>query len=69
MCGIAGMVGLSYDDATVSAMLDTMQRRGPDANGQYRTAECCLLHSRLAIIDLEKGRQPMRFVWNNEETL
>ena len=66
MCAIAGMIGLSFDDITVNSMLDTMHRRGPDANGQYRGSGCCLLHSRLAIIDPEGGSQPMRLVWQNE---
>lgn len=66
MCAIAGMIGLSFDDITVKSMLDTMHRRGPDANGQYRGSGCCLLHSRLAIIDPEGGSQPMRLVWQNE---
>ena len=66
MCAIAGMIGLSFDDLTVDAMLETMRRRGPDAKGQYRELGCCLLHSRLAIIDPDGGSQPMQFNWNNE---
>lgn len=67
MCGIAGMVGLPYDDISICAMLETMHRRGPDANGQYCARVCCLLHSRLAIIDPAGGQQPMQLAWKNEE--
>ena len=43
-----------------------MARRGPDGNGIYRTDECTLLHSRLAIIDPEGGAQPMTLDWAGE---
>lgn len=66
MCGIAGMINAPSDDKTVSAMLNTMLRRGPDGNGVYRDDYCCLLHSRLAIIDPAGGRQPMSAVWGDE---
>ena len=66
MCGIAGMFGLSNQDATINRMLSTMSRRGPDDNGVYQDGECCLLHSRLAIIDPEGGRQPMSLFWQGE---
>lgn len=66
MCGIAGMIGLSYDDAVIKKMLSTMRRRGPDDSDAYCFENGCLLHSRLAIIDLNGGRQPMRCTWNNE---
>lgn len=66
MCGIAGMIGIPYSDTTIEAMLETMGRRGPDANGRFCTDSCCLLHSRLAIIDPEGGRQPMELAWKNE---
>lgn len=60
MCGIAGMVGLDATDAAVKKMLGSMAHRGPDDASCYRSPEATLLHSRLAIIDLEGGRQPMR---------
>ena len=66
MCGIAGMVGLSYDKKTVTAMLETMRRRGPDENGVFHFDGGCLLHSRLTVIDPEGGHQPMTLVWKNE---
>lgn len=66
MCGIAGMVGLSCSENTASQMLSTMLHRGPDGNGIYQEADCTLLHSRLAIIDLGGGAQPMELKWGNE---
>ena len=59
VCGIAGMLNAVSDRQVVSSMLDTMKRRGPDDNGVYADDICCLLHSRLAIIDLNGGKQPM----------
>lgn len=61
MCGIAGTVGTFTDHAAFEPILKTMMRRGPDDHGIFRKAECCLMHSRLAIIDPEGGRQPMQF--------
>lgn len=59
MCGIGGLVGLYSNDIICDAMLRTMHRRGPDGRGVYADGPCTLLHSRLAIIDPEGGKQPM----------
>lgn len=59
MCGIAGMVGRSYDENILHKMLDSMRHRGPDDTGIARMQECALLHSRLAIVDIAGGVQPM----------
>ena len=66
MCAIAGIIGLKTDTATINAMLDTMRRRGPDAHGTYLHEDTALLHTRLAIIDLDGGRQPMELDWAGE---
>lgn len=66
MCAIAGIIDLSYDLTIIDSMLATMQRRGPDANGCKAMNGCCLLHSRLAVIDLEGGVQPMDFETEGE---
>ena len=66
MCGIAGIVGLTAADTTVKKMLATMKRRGPDESGIYQNDDITMLHSRLAIIDFCKGKQPMHFTWANE---
>ncbi len=66
MCGIAGMIGLCCNDTIASELLKTMRHRGPDGSGCYTEADCFLMHSRLAVIDPERGRQPMSFSWNGE---
>jgi len=66
MCGIAGMLGLRSDKKIQTEMLSTMHRRGPDGCGIYQEGECCLLHSRLAIIDPQGGAQPMHLSWGDE---
>lgn len=67
MCGIAGYIGLhrpSEDKAR--ACLTLMRHRGPDGSGEYRVLDAdgqhvLLLHSRLAIIDLDmRSNQPFR---------
>ena len=67
MCAIAGMISMNADVATVEAMLKTMARRGPDASASWSRDEVVLLHSRLAIIDLEGGKQPMELHHGGEE--
>ena len=64
MCGIAGMVGM--ENRGSDRMLATMARRGPDSQGIYSVPGCTLLHSRLAIIDPEGGKQPMPLSWAGE---
>lgn len=66
MCGIAGILGLPSSDTITEAMLSTMRRRGPDAQGIYRQGDCTLMHTRLAVIDPERGRQPMVINWGGE---
>lgn len=67
MCGIAGSIGLAYDEVSIQKMLNTMKRRGPDAQDKFFCNSCCLLHSRLAIVDLDGGKQPMHLTWNGEK--
>ena len=67
MCAIAGILGMPFDTNVMDAMLSTMLERGPDGNGSFMERECCLLHSRLAIIDLVGGSQPMALQWGAED--
>lgn len=67
MCAIAGILGLPFDSQILDALLRTMQHRGPDGTGSYMQRQCCLLHSRLAIVDPEGGAQPMQLNWSGEE--
>ena len=66
MCAIAGMIGLKADEKTLGAMLRSMHRRGPDAEGIYANGEVTFLHARLIIRDPEGGGQPMRLSWAGE---
>ncbi len=63
MCGIAGIVGreraFAPDAELLSAMLDAIAHRGPDGEGIHIDGPAALGHKRLAIIDLDSGRQPM----------
>lgn len=67
MCAIAGILGLSFDSRILEAFLSTMLHRGPDGTGSYMERGCCLLHSRLAIVDPEGGAQPMSLRQGDEE--
>ncbi len=67
MCGIAGYLRLRPEDSApispnvAREMLAAIRRRGPDGEGQWRSADdlCWLGHRRLAIVDLHTGDQPM----------
>ncbi|MBI4531561.1 MAG: asparagine synthase B [Candidatus Latescibacteria bacterium] len=58
MCGIAGIL-YGHDIRTVEKMITTLRHRGPDGHGLWHDAHCVLGHTRLSIIDLEGGAQPM----------
>jgi len=58
VCGILGFVGTDWQAAAPDA-LETLHSRGPDAQGTLALGEALLGHARLAVIDLEGGRQPM----------
>lgn len=66
MCGIAGIISLEAKQETLKQMLKTMARRGPDVSGIWQKEGCSLLHSRLAIIDPEGGKQPMELLFAGE---
>ncbi len=62
MCGIAGL--MTYDgapppSAPLRAMEAALRHRGPDGIGQYRSADVGMVQTRLAIIDLATGAQPL----------
>ncbi len=66
MCGIAGMIGRAFNETAADEMLATMKRRGPDEQNIVSIDDCLLLHSRLAIIDPRRGKQPMHLGWAGE---
>ncbi|MBV8456486.1 MAG: asparagine synthase (glutamine-hydrolyzing) [Acetobacteraceae bacterium] len=63
MCGIAGLILSSAapppDAAMLSRMIRALAHRGPDGNGHIVIGRAALAQSRLAIIDLETGDQPL----------
>ncbi|MEW5946366.1 MAG: asparagine synthase (glutamine-hydrolyzing) [bacterium] len=58
MCGICGFAGFR-DDALLARMCAALAHRGPDDEGMIAHERVSLGHRRLAIIDLETGRQPI----------
>jgi asparagine synthase (glutamine-hydrolysing) len=63
MCGIAGIYGdLSKHDSPISLakkMAFQLQHRGPDGSAYYNDKHALLVHTRLSIIDIEGGEQPI----------
>lgn len=61
MCGIFGIAGniKKIDKSKMPLMLDSLSRRGPDEKGVVEFSNCILGHTRLSIIDLLSGHQPM----------
>jgi asparagine synthase (glutamine-hydrolysing) len=59
MCGIAGIVGGAPMRPTLEAMLAALEHRGPDDRGVHLGDDVALGMTRLAIIDLVTGRQPL----------
>lgn len=75
MCGIAGAISFKEDMREDMKVYENMQHallhRGPDQRGIVLTKEAALIHTRLAVIDIPDGRQPMTFenftiVYNGE---
>jgi asparagine synthase (glutamine-hydrolysing) len=61
MCGIVGFLGLHLGDnvARANAMCDRIAHRGPDGRGVTEHDDVVLAMVRLAIVDVEHGKQPM----------
>lgn len=63
MCGIAGIYQRrgGLDESEIQAMTQALAHRGPDGSGVWLSPErtCALGHTRLAIVDLAGGAQPM----------
>ncbi|MEZ4258138.1 MAG: asparagine synthase (glutamine-hydrolyzing) [Polyangiaceae bacterium] len=59
MCGIAGIVGMAGGRALVREMCERIRHRGPDGGGVVEHAEATLGMTRLSIVDVEHGHQPM----------
>ncbi len=62
MCGIIAIQGKktpSLKDETIAKMLSCLSRRGPDDQGFNRHGETVIGQTRLSIVDLVRGHQPM----------
>ncbi len=62
MCGIAGIMrrdGHAPDEALLNRLRDALLHRGPDGDGRYVKDGTGLIQTRLAIIDLKTGDQPL----------
>jgi len=62
MCGICGVYHFNERRAErelIGRMCSTLQHRGPDGSGSYVSGRVGLGHTRLSIIDLEGGAQPL----------
>ncbi len=70
MCGIAGILYANSNHSVSAELLtemgDAIAHRGPDGEGTFRAGQVGLIHRRLAIIDLEGGRQPLS---NEDESI
>lgn len=83
MCGIAGFVNYRRNylkdrgeyEHILMKMCQVLYHRGPDESGRILSENYGLAHTRLSIIDLKKGKQPMslkvgdnvfRIVYNGE---
>jgi asparagine synthase (glutamine-hydrolyzing) len=58
MCGIAGCFGIE-DTKTINRMLDALPHRGPDDRGIHTFRDTVFGHTRLSIVDVASGHQPI----------
>jgi len=61
MCGIFGAVGHDLAESGLESVFTVLQHRGPDGEGLFidASAKVTLAHTRLAVIDLATGAQPL----------
>lgn len=73
MCSICGIIDFESSGAVpelAKKMGATMSKRGPDQSGEYYSKGVAFSHNRLAVIDVENGRQPMtRIIEGREYTI
>lgn len=63
MCGLAGIVDFTQPIAMhrprAARMRERLRHRGPDGEGTFESDHVALVHTRLAVLDIEGGVQPM----------
>ena len=71
MCGFVGIAECDcqkkVDKNIIERMNSTLGRRGPDEEGYYINEGIALGHKRLSVIDIEHGKQPMKYTYENKE--
>jgi asparagine synthase (glutamine-hydrolysing) len=64
VCGIAGIVRFDQPAQAfaprLAAMRARLRHRGPDGEGELCTSHAALAHTRLALVDLHSGSQPIQ---------
>lgn len=68
MCGICGYINFKNNfikntdenKALIHKMAKTLRHRGPDEWGEYVGEHAVFGHSRLSVIDIENGKQPLK---------
>lgn len=67
MCGIAGVLGpAERTSQVIGPMLEVIHHRGPDDSGSYVGTDFAFGMTRLSIIDIAGGHQPM---WSSDGTV
>lgn len=63
VCGITGIVSfikqINYEPNIIEQMTTSLKRRGPDDTNYWSNKHINFGHTRLAIIDINRGKQPM----------
>lgn len=63
MCGIGGVITFSKDNCklgtAITSIIEKQSHRGPDGHGFHIDFPIAIGHSRLSIIDISTGQQPM----------
>src|SRR5258706_6237186 len=59
MCGIAGILGVGFDNAPVAEMTAALRHRGPDRQATVSLPHAQVGSARLRIVDLTSGDQPL----------
>lgn len=71
MCSICGMADFitneNLDPKSLTIMGKTMKHRGPDDTGVFLSTNVIMHHNRLAVIDVENGKQPMTVTFNGKK--
>ena len=63
MCGIAGLSLVAENKSLTKRFLNlkkSLIHRGPDGSGVYEKKKINLIHTRLSIVDLKQGYQPIK---------